>query len=771
VNGIKTIAINDGTTSIGAYAFNNCASLTSVTIPSNVTALGQGSFYNCKALNTVTIEDGATTLTMYSSRTGYTCFSGCPLTTLYIGRNIAPSNTSYSPFANQLAAANLAITFGNQVTAICNYLFDGASSVKSVTIPESVTTIGTEAFAGCGLTSLVIPNSVITVGTSAFANNSSLTSLNIGTKVTTINESAFSGCASLNSLTIPANVTTLGQGSFYNCKALNTATIENSATTLTMYSSRTGYTCFSGCPLTTLYIGRNIAPSTASYSPFANQLAAANLAITFGNQVTAICNYLFDGASSVKSVTIPESVTTIGTEAFAGCGLTSLVIPNSVITVGTSAFTNNSSLTSLNIGTKVSTIEATTFSGCASLTSLTIPANVTTLGQNAFANCKALNTVTIEDGMASLTMYSSRTSNYTCFFGCPLTTLYIGRNIAPSTASYSPFKGELAAANLAVTFGSQVTAICDLLFYGTSSVKSVTIPASVTAIGESAFAGCGLTSLTIPNSVITIGTSAFASNSSLTSLSIGTKVTTINASAFSGCASLTSLTIPVNVTTLGEGAFYNCKDLNAVTIEDGGTTLTMYTARSSTAVFSGCPLTTLYIGRNIAPSNTSYSPFADDLAAANLAVTFGSQVTTVPAQLFNGTTTITQITSKAVVPPTAGTNCFQGVNKTTCKLYVPETALDAYKSANEWKDFFNIYAGINDISTSPISVYPNPVRADLFIKSETPVEKIEIYSLSGNLLLTNYFTDKISVSALPKGVLFVKVYTNQGTVIKKIVKE
>jgi len=98
--------------------------------------------------------------------------------------------------------------------------------------------------------------------------------------------------------------------------------------------------------------------------------------------------------------------------------------------------------------------------------------------------------------------------------------------------------------------------------------------------------------------------------------------------------------------------------------------------------------------------------------------------------------------------------------------------MDKYKVATEWKKFFNIITGINNVSDIQLSIYPNPTKDDLFIKSELPINKVEIYSMAGSLMMTeNNITEKISLSALLKGIYVIKVYTDKGVIIRKIVKE
>ena len=241
--------------------------------------------------------------------------------------------------------------------------------------------------------------------------------------------------------------------------------------------------------------------------------------ITFDKDVTKIGYYAFYGyqtdCNKLTSVTIPDSVTTIGEYAFSNCeSLTSVTIGNSVTTIGDSAFLCCSKLTSVTIPDSVTTIGGGAFKSCTSLTSVTIPDSVTTIGDSAFGECSSL----------------------------------------------KEFKGKFAADN-----GRCLIMDNTIIAYANASGTTYTIPDSVTTIGLWVFGYCtSLTSVTIPDSVTTIGVRAFASCKSLTSVTIGNSVTTIGEGAFCWCTSLTSVTIPDGVTTIGVWAFTNCESLKTV---------------------------------------------------------------------------------------------------------------------------------------------------------------------------------------------------------------
>ena len=158
-------------------------------------------------------------------------------------------------------------------------------------------------------------------------------------------------------------------------------------------------------------------------------------------------------------------------------------------------------------------------------------------------------------------------------------------------------------------------------------------------------------------------------------------------------------------------------------------------------------------------------------------VTIPRSVTKLSEGAFLFCSSINKIHINNTDPPTVGDNCFGwGVDKAKCTIYVPMGSEDSYRSADGWKDFFNILAedgnGVGHIEIGTINIFPNPAEEEIFIKSEFPVNRVEIFSLTGSLVLSkSNFNEKISVSALPQGIYLFKVYTDKGVAIRKIVKK
>ena len=407
---IKEVTIITGITSIGNKAFQDCSSLTSITIPSSVTSIGESAFYYCTNLTSITIPNSVISI-------GQSAFWNC--------RNLT------------------SVTIPNSVTSIGHYAFDTCSSLTSITIPNSVTSIGDSAFRNCrNLTSInvdsnnanyssiggvlfnkdksviirypegkeettyTIPNSVTSIEDRAFYRCESLTSITISNNVTSIGESAFGYCRSLISIIIPNSVTIIENFAFDTCENLTSITIANSVTSI-------GYRAFFQCSnLTSI----NVDSNNANYSSIGGVLFNKDKSVilkypiekkqttyTIPNSVTSIGEEAFHSCRNLTSVTIPNSVTSIEKSAFWNCrNLTSVTIPNSVTSIGESAFDTCSSLASITIPNGVTSIERRTFAICSSLTSITIPNSVTSIGDNAFVTCSSLTSAIIPNSVTNI---------------------------------------------------------------------------------------------------------------------------------------------------------------------------------------------------------------------------------------------------------------------------------------------------------------------------------------------------------------------------------
>ena len=653
------LALPSYITKINQYAFYNCTGLTSITIPDSVTSIGYYAFFGCSSLESITIpfvgaKAGVTSSDTYQYPFGYifgtSSYDGGVATEQYYYGSSTSSTTSETYYIPS-SLKSVTVTGGN----ILYGAFYNCTGLTSVTIPDSVTSIGSNAFYGCtGLTSVTIGNGVKSIGYYAFEccnnlqdiyitdigawcnisglynlmrygagykklyiNNELATSITIPYGVKAIPSYAFYNCTGLTSITIPNSVTSIGEYAFAYCKGLTSITIPDSVTSI-------GEDAFRGC----------------------NKLTS----ITIPDSVTSIDWWAFSGCTGLTSVTIGNSVTSIGYGAFTGCtGLTSVTIPDSVTSIGGAAFSGCTGLTSITISDSVTSIGGAAFSGCTGLTSITIPDSVTFIGNDAFRNCTGLTSVTIPSSVTSIG--ESAFDNTTWYNNQPNGLVYAGK------VAYK-YKGTMPN-NTSIVLKEGTLGIAGYAFSGCTGLTSITIPDSVTSIGDDAFSGCtGLTTVNWNATACTYAGSSsypiFKGCSNLATVNIGDNVKIIPSYAFYNCTGLTSVTIGNGVTNIGDYAFLGCTGLTSVTIPDSVTSigdfsfsdctgLTKITGPSAvvSTVAKQCESNSFEVvitsGKSIGGSAFSY-------CTGLTSVTIGKGVTSIGSHAFDGCTRLTSVT-------------------------------------------------------------------------------------------------------------------------------
>lgn len=356
---------NDGSIGEMPIAVDNMA----ITTPLNTTEY---------PLTYVLNEDG--TATVVKCATDYSGNVSIPTVVTYNGTTYTVTSISENAFKE--CGYLTSVTIPNSVTSIGRMAFAYCRSLESVTLSENISSIEDATFYYCeSLTSITIPNNVTYVGETAFGYCYNLSAVTFGDNVTTINNYAFTACSSLSSVTIPASVSYIGFSTFVSCNSLNSIVVESGNTT---YDSR------NNC---------NAIIETAS-------------------------NTLITGC---QSTIIPETVTTIGDEAFYNCdGLTTIAIPNSVTSIGYYAFANCDNLSSVDLGNGVTTISGSAFEYCYAMTSVTIPASVTEIGNWAFYSCPTI----VMEGTTPPTISSSTfKSEAKIFVPCTALDTYLATSV------------------------------------------------------------------------------------------------------------------------------------------------------------------------------------------------------------------------------------------------------------------------------------------------------------------------------------------------------
>lgn len=285
------------------------------------------------------------------------------------------------------------VSFPDTLTAIGTNSFRGCSSLKSIELPSSLVSIGIGAFGQCTqMQSVQLPEGLESIGSWAFAYCSELSEIQLPETLTEIGSAAFYECASLTSITIPANVTELQEFTFVSCSELENITIEGKLT----------------------YLGGGVFGGTKWFSnqpdwvivqdKFLQTYKGSDTELVIPDGVEFICDRAFTG-KSIQSVVLSDSVKSIGSSAFASTDLETIDL-NQVEIIGESAFNGCKKLLSLTIPDTVTSIGGMLTSDCSSLTNLRLSNSITSIPRNAFYNCTALTKIIIPDSVTEIGRYA-----------------------------------------------------------------------------------------------------------------------------------------------------------------------------------------------------------------------------------------------------------------------------------------------------------------------------------------------------------------------------
>lgn len=379
------------------------------------------------------------------------------------------------------------------VTGIGKNAFNGCSDLTTVILPNTVVSIGEWAFFGCDkLESVTMSNTLKEIGNYAFSMCSMLSTINLPSSLTTIGRSAFSS-SGLEEICIPESVTSIGSSAFSNCEKL--ASIQSNNSTF-------------------------VSPNNCNAIIQGNKLLfGCKYTNNIPESVTSVGDNAFNGCSDLRDIDfLPNSITTIGEWAFCGCDKLGSIekLPSNLKRIDAYAFSMCSNIKTINFPESLTSIGRSSFSS-SGLTKIVIPKSVTSIGESAFASCESLNNIEVD---VENTKYDSRES-------CKA---IIQKNTG-------------------------------ILIVG---CNETTIPSDVREIGSNAFYGSSIESVKIPNSVTTIGEWAFFSCSKLQKVSLSDNLKYIDKYAFSMCSRLDFISFPASVQNIGDNAFSSCKRLQTI---------------------------------------------------------------------------------------------------------------------------------------------------------------------------------------------------------------
>lgn len=621
---------------IGNTAFSGCTVLASITLPATLKTFGTGIFTNCSSLTSVELPEGITEITG-------SMFSGCTkLTSVYIP---------------------------DSVTSIGASAFNKCSSLAEISIPDKVTTIGTSAFSGCSaLTEITLPSRLEGILASTFATCTKLQSIVIPSSVTLIGNLAFSGCSALEGIEIPYSVESIGVNAFLNCTSLVEVYISEGVTSI-------GNTAFSGCTnLEYIFIPGTVA--TIGTNAFLN-CAKISFDLAGDNTDYAVddSGVLFDSAMTTliyfpKNVTgeyaLPDTVTTIGANAFSGSSLTKVVIPAGVTEIPANAFQNSLSLKEVVLPDRIATIGNYAFSGCTALESITIGRFVTSIGSYAFDGCTKLASVTFTaNGNDVLTI-----GNYAFNECTALEAVQLPRRVR-NRVSYST-TGSVSS----VTLG-----IGNYAFYGCTKLATVAFEQTgawllteYLGIGSYAFSGCtALKAIEFPTY---LGTQSVAAGSQ------SSFYVSIGSYCFAGCTLLSDVRFSrvSTYTYLGEYVFKDCTSLVSIDLTPNGLYISNAgSQKGGTGLFSGC--TSLKEVTISAFGWSASNVFEGCTALETVRVVGNSSIASIPAGTFEGFTSLKSVVIESNITK-INARVFKGCTSLT-SLVIPESVTTIDVSAFE----------------------------------------------------------------------------------------
>ena len=403
-------------TSILGNAFQDCTSLSSITIPNSVTSISANAFKGCTSLSSISIPNSVTSI-------GWEAFEGTAWYNNQSDGLVYAGKVAYK--YKGVMPANTHVTIKEGTIGIAVSAFEDCSMLTSINIPNSVICIGSYAFDGTAWYNSQ-PDGVVYAGKVAYKYKGVMpanTHITIKNGTLGIAGWAFFNLDNLTSITIPNSVTSIVEGAFFG-SGLTSVKVESGNI---RYDSRNNCNAIIETSSNTLIIGckNTIIPNT----------------------VTAIGNSAFECCFGLTSVKIPSSVSSIGCAAFNLCrDLTSVTIPESVIFIGSGAFSQCDRLNSVNIPNSVTSIGSSAFYYCG-LTSITIPNSVTSIGDAAFWYCTNLPSITIPNSVTSI--------GRDAFRGCSNLKNVVSEIQKPFKIGYYVFEGIPSDAELIVPKGTK----------------------------------------------------------------------------------------------------------------------------------------------------------------------------------------------------------------------------------------------------------------------------------------------------------------------------
>lgn len=551
---------------------------------------------------------------------------------------------------------NLVVEGNSEGTAIANNAFDGCLNMKTVTLGEGVTSLGSKVFANSGIEKITIPSTLktnTTVKESPFV-GCAIREVTFSDYCAEVPQYIFKDMTSITKISLPLGMQRICDNAFAGCTGLQEVTTAGEEKNHIKGIFEIGKNAFEGC--TSLALG-NVSfddNNSAGIGVNAFNGCSAITAITIENPAKVDAN-AFAGCSALEQFSITGAVGTVARIFGTDAGPKKLSInriTDETAPLAVSAFANCTNIEELTINS-VAKIPDSCFEGCSSLSKMILPDDVTTIGKKAFYGCSNLSSLTLKEGL--------KTIDALAFYGCgfknvtiPSTVTTTNTGTLPSeTEKNGPFAG---GALESVTFADRVPKVPSYIFMNTKTLKTVTFADSITTIDKYAFFGCeGIENITIPESITGINENAFENCTSLKQVCIeGNDVsatgTVVGTKAFFNCAALDDLTMEEGVKTIKDMAFSGT-NLKRVVIPASLTTV------ATTSPFAGCEVLTKVV--------------ADQ--SAEEGIIFADGVTTIPNNMFADADNLTEVEIPASIQK-IGNNAFKNADNISKVTFISANA-------------------------------------------------------------------------------------------------
>ena len=554
---LANVTIGDNVTSIEKYTFSGCSGLTNIVIPNNVTTISENAFENCTNLISVTIGNNVTSIESYAFYNCYKLVEVINKSSLNIisgdyanGKVGSYAKTVHNGDSKIVKKDNYIFITGDDGV---NYLIEYIGNASDLILPESYDgeyyAINDYAFYKTdNLKSIKIPDCVTSIGEYSFRNCTNLANVTIGDNVTSIEKYTFSGCSGLTNIVIPNNVTTISENAFENCTNLISVTIGNNVTSIESYAFYNCYKLVEVINKSSLNIisGDYANGKVGSYAKTVHNgdskiVKKDNYIFITGDDGV---NYLIEYIGNASDLILPESYdgeyyAINGYAFYKTDNLKSIKIPNCVTSIGEYSFENCTNLASVTIGAGVTSIEDYAFVRCSSLASVTLINGEAEISDSAFYKCEAIK-------------YNE--DDYGYYLGCDTSPYLVFMKQKGSSCIINDgcvnILGSFNTSINTLKMPSGVKRINEDAFYYTTVITSAEIPA---------FAIKYLKKVKNVDDIIVtsgdIGNYAF-SDMELKSVTIASNATYIGMYAFQNCFYLDTVYIPNSVTEIGKNIFH-----------------------------------------------------------------------------------------------------------------------------------------------------------------------------------------------------------------------